>query len=137
MIKPHLWPMEKILVLGASPNPVRHSNRTVHNLKTANYIPVPLGVRDGEIAGVEILKGTPELKDITGVTLYLNARHQPAYYDYILGLSPKYVIFNPGAENAEFVKILNEAGIEPIIACNLTLLALDAMPKIHSESHGQ
>lgn len=126
--------MEKILVLGASPNPVRHSNRTVHNLKTANYIPVPLGIRDGEIAGFEILKGQPELENITGVSMYLNAARQKEYYDYLVSLSPKYVIFNPGAENPELVNILKENGIEPIIACNLTMLVLDAMPKEHLEN---
>lgn len=120
--------MEKILVLGASPNPVRYSHRAVHSLKTARYIPVPLGVRDGKIAGHPILTGMPELSDIAGVTLYLNARRQSDYYDYILGLSPRYVIFNPGTENPEFAKMLHDSGIEPIVACNLTMLALGSMP---------
>ncbi|KAA3624505.1 MAG: CoA-binding protein [Bacteroidetes bacterium] len=121
--------MEKILVLGASPNPVRYSNRAVHSLKMANYLPVPLGVRDGEIAGIEILKGKPKLENIAGVTLYLNARRQSDYYDYILDLSPRFVIFNPGTENPEFVQTLKNSGIDPIMACNLTMLALDDMPK--------
>ncbi len=120
--------MEKILVLGASPNPVRYSNRAVHSLKTASYIPVLLGVREGEVAGYEILRGMPKLKGIAGVTLYLNARRQSQYYDYILGLSPRYVIFNPGTENPEFAQMLRDSGIEPIVACNLTMLALGAMP---------
>lgn len=129
--------MEKILVLGASPNPVRYSNRAVHSLKTASYLPVPLGVRDGEIAGIKILKGMPMLEDIAGVTLYLNARRQSDYYDYILGLSPRFVIFNPGTENPEFVQILNGSGIEPIMACNLTMLALDHMPKPRVNNQGR
>jgi hypothetical protein len=120
--------MEKILVLGASPNPVRYSNRVVHSLKTASYEPVPLGVKDGEIAGYEILSGMPELEGIGGVTLYLNTQRQRQYYDYILALSPRYVIFNPGTENPEFIKMLRDSGIEPIVACNLTMLALNAMP---------
>jgi predicted CoA-binding protein len=123
--------MEKILVLGASPNGHRHSNLAVHRLKSEGYLPVPLGIRQGEIAGYEILAGMPALKGITGVSLYLNAERQVEYYDYVLGLVPKYVIFNPGTENPVFVKMLNEAGINPVIACNLTLLALDAMPKNH------
>jgi predicted CoA-binding protein len=120
--------MEKILVLGASPNPVRYSNRAVHSLKTASYDPVLLGIREGKVAGNEILTGMPELEGITGVTLYLNARRQSQYYDYILGLSPRYVIFNPGTENPEFIQLLRASGIEPIVACNLTMLALNAMP---------
>jgi len=127
--------MEKILVLGASPNGHRHSNLAVHRLKTEGYLPVPLGIRKGEIAGYEILLGKPELKGITGVTLYLNADRQVEYYEYVLCLAPKYVIFNPGTENPVFVKMLNDAGIKPVIACNLTLLALDAMPKFHQEDY--
>ena len=120
--------MEKILVLGASPNPSRVSNLAVQRLKFAGYEPIPVGIREGTIADIDIIKGAPEIENLTGVTLYLNAQRQEQFYDYVVGLKPRYVIFNPGTENAAFVKILRENNIETIIACNLTMLALDNMP---------
>ncbi|MEN8835195.1 MAG: CoA-binding protein, partial [Polaribacter sp.] len=39
------------------------------------------------------------------------------------GLKPKRVIFNPGTENLEFIKLLNKNNIESEIACTLVLLS--------------
>lgn len=120
--------MEKILVLGASPNEARVSNLAVHRLKSSGYEPIPVGIRDGEIAGIEIIKGEPKIENLIGVSLYLNAQRQEQFYDYIIDLNPRYVIFNPGTENPAFTKLLRENNIETIIACNLTMLALNDMP---------
>ena len=35
------------------------------------------------------------------------------------------VIFNPGAENEEFVKLLEEHKIEPVIACTLVMISIN------------
>ena len=57
------------------------------------------------------------------VTLYLNPDHQKEYYDYILSLHPRRIIFNPGAENEALQRIANEKGIETLEACTLVLLS--------------
>ena len=62
-------------------------------------------------------------KDVDTVTLYLNAQNQKQYYDYILGLHPKRIIFNPGAENEELEKLAKEQGIKPMEACTLVMLS--------------
>jgi uncharacterized protein len=46
------------------------------------------------------------------------------YYDYILSLKPKRVIFNPGTENSELENLLKQSNIEPIIACTLVMLSV-------------
>ena len=69
--------------------------------------------------------GTTEKKNyesIDTVTLYVGPQRQPAYYDYILSLKPRRVIFNPGTENEEFYKILKDNNIEAEVACTLVLL---------------
>jgi hypothetical protein len=58
------------------------------------------------------------------VTLYLGPDRHPEYYDYILSLHPKRVIFNPGTENPELASILTEKGIEATEACTLVLLSI-------------
>ena len=60
--------------------------------------------------------------DIHTVTLYINPRIQKEYYDYIVSLKPKRIIFNPGTENEEFEAIARKNNIEAIEACTLVLL---------------
>jgi predicted CoA-binding protein len=116
--------MKKTLVLGASPNPSRYSNIAVNRLTNHGHEVVPVGIRDGEIAGIEIIKGRPEVEGIDTVTLYLNPKRQEEYYDYILALNPKRIIFNPGTENPELSRLAREQGIETEIACTLVQLSI-------------
>ncbi len=74
------------------------------------------------VNGVSIITDRPDETDVDTVTLYLNPQHQKAYYDYILSLHPKRIIFNPGAENDELYDIAKKNGIEPMEACTLVLL---------------
>ena len=55
--------------------------------------------------------------------MYLGPARQESYYDYLLTLKPRRIIFNPGTENVEFEKRLRDAGIETEQSCTLVLLA--------------
>ena len=116
--------MKKTLVLGASPNPSRYSHAAVRQLSQYGHEVVAVGRRAGEIEGISILKGEPEIEGIHTITLYLSADNQKQYYDYILGLNPKRIIFNPGAENPELARLARESGIEPLPACTLVMLSV-------------
>jgi predicted CoA-binding protein len=117
--------MKKTLVLGASTNPSRASNAAVYRLLASGHEPIPVGIREGKIAGVPILQGKPPLEDIHTITLYLNAKRQEEYYDYILSLNPIRIIFNPGTENAELARLAREQGIEVEAGCTLVMLTLN------------
>jgi len=117
--------MGKTLVLGASVKEYRYSNMAIHNLTAHGEEVVAIGLRKGIVAGVKIETGYPEFKEVDTVTLYLNALRQEQYYDYIISLEPKRVIFNPGAENHEFVRILKENNIAFENACTLVMLSTD------------
>ncbi|MCB0563732.1 MAG: CoA-binding protein [Phaeodactylibacter sp.] len=116
--------MKKTLVLGASTNPIRYSNAAVHRLAQGGFEVVPVGVREGEISGVTIEQGKPVLENIHTITLYLNPQRQQEYYDYILSLNPKRIIFNPGTENPELIRLAREKGIEVEMGCTLVMLAV-------------
>ncbi|HKK75846.1 MAG TPA: CoA-binding protein [Saprospiraceae bacterium] len=116
--------MKKTLVLGASPNVSRVSNQAVHRLKRLGHEVVPVGIRDGQIAGIDIRKGQPDVAGVDTITMYLSAKNQVQYYDYIISLEPKRIIFNPGAENAELYQMAKENGIEVENACTLVMLSL-------------
>lgn len=116
--------MKKTLVLGASPKTYRYSYTAAQRLQAKGHEVIPIGISDGETAGLPIQKGQPEIEDIDTITLYLRADRQKQYYDYILGLKPKRIIFNPGTENPELVHLAQEQGIEVEIACTLVMLSV-------------
>lgn len=114
---------KKTLVVGASLKAVRYSNIAIHKLTHYKHETVAFGLREGNINGVTIDTNLKPYTDIDTVTLYLNPKRQKEYYDYIINLDPKRVIFNPGTENPEFYKLLKNKGIDVEIACTLVLLS--------------
>ncbi len=113
---------KKTLVMGASLKPERYSNIAINRLRNYNNEVKAFGLKSGEVNGVSIDTELISYKDIDTVTLYLNPKRQEPYYDYIIGLRPKRVIFNPGTENPEFYNLLKQNGIEFEAACTLVLL---------------
>jgi len=105
---PIYFTMKKTLVLGASDNPARYSFRAVHMLKNHGHEVLPVGIRKGEVAGMNIHTDRPQATDIDTVTLYVGPQNQPAWYDYILDLKPRRILFNPGTENPEFERMAHD-----------------------------
>ncbi|MFW6310381.1 MAG: CoA-binding protein [Prolixibacteraceae bacterium] len=114
---------KKTLVIGASANPVRYSHMAVHQLRANHHEVIGLAKRKGNVADIEIQTEFPAGEDVHTVTLYVGPQHQPEYYEPLLQLKPKRVIFNPGTENDEFNRRLTAAGIEAIEACTLVMLS--------------
>jgi predicted CoA-binding protein len=111
------------LVIGASTNPNRYSNIAIKRLIGKELPIAAIGLRKGKVLDVIIDDEKLPYKNIDTVTLYLNSKRQEEYYNYIISLKPKRVIFNPGTENIEFAKLLQENNIEAEIACTLVLLS--------------
>ncbi|WP_108803532.1 CoA-binding protein [Aquimarina sp. Aq107] len=114
---------KKTLVLGASLKSNRYSNLAINKLVRFNHDVVAIGLRKGEVSGVQIETDLMDFKNVDTVTLYLNPTRQEQYYKYIVGLNPKRVIFNPGTENPELYKVLRQANIDIEVACTLVLLS--------------
>ena len=114
---------KKTLVLGASENPQRYSYLAVQRLLSHDHPVIAIGKQAGRVHGIDILKEKKMENDIDTVTLYLNPMNQKNYYDYILELNPKRIIFNPGTENQEFESMAEKKGIKVMEACTLVLLS--------------
>ena len=114
---------KKTVVLGASSNPSRYSYLAVNRLKAHEHPVVAIGRRPGKVRETDTITEHPPINDVDTITLYLNAQNQKQYYDYILSLHPKRIIFNPGAENEELKKMARQNGIQPMEACTLVLLS--------------
>ena len=112
------------VVMGASTNTSRYSYMAVTRLQHHNIKVIPVGIKKGMIGNDEIRNYEFPITDsIDTVSLYLNPTNQKPYYDYILNLKPKRIIFNPGTENDELVSLANANGIETEEACTLVLLS--------------
>ena len=114
---------KKTLVLGASDNPSRYSYLALQRLRSHGHPVVAVGKKITQVGDVPIEKEKKEFDNIDTVTLYLNPLHQQEYYDYILSLKPKRIIFNPGAENEELAKLAAKHNIKAVEACTLVLLS--------------
>lgn len=113
------------LVIGASLKPERYSNIAIKRLRSYNHDVKAFGLRTGTVEDVAIDTELMPYKNIDTVTLYLNPQRQKPYYDYIIGLQPKRIIFNPGTENPEFYNVLKQNNIDFEVACTLVLLSTD------------
>jgi predicted CoA-binding protein len=114
---------KKTLVLGASLKSNRYSHYAIQRLVANNHEVVAYGLRSGDVSGISIDTELLMYENLDTVTLYINPTRQEAYYDYIISLKPKRVIFNPGTENSDFYKLLRENNIEFEDACTLVLLS--------------
>jgi predicted CoA-binding protein len=114
--------MKKTVVLGASDNPSRYSFLAVEKLRRYGHPVVAIGKKTGVVAGTNIVTDKPAENDVDTITLYLSQANQRLYYDYILSLHPRRIIFNPGAENPELEQLAVENGIQPVEACTLVML---------------
>lgn len=114
---------KKTLVLGASDNPSRYSYLAIHRLRNHGHPVIAIGKKRTQVADVSVSNEKVTDTDVDTVTLYLNPAHQQQYYNYIISLKPKRIIFNPGAENEELYELAKKNGIHPIEACTLVLLS--------------
>ncbi|GAA5023319.1 CoA-binding protein [Marivirga lumbricoides] len=115
---------KKTLIVGATNNPSRYAYLAAERLTGAGHEIELAGIKKGSVLGQQIqdIKTFPVLKDIDTITLYIGPQHQPEYYDYLIGLKPKRIIFNPGTENPEFAEKAAEKGIETEFACTLVMI---------------
>jgi len=112
------------MIVGATTNRGRYAYLAAEMLTEYGNEIVPIGIKKGEVFGKVILdiRNKPSVADIDTLTLYIGPDHQPEWYDYLLGLKPKRIIFNPGTENEEFQRKATQQGVEVLEACTLVML---------------
>jgi predicted CoA-binding protein len=114
---------KRTLVIGASEDPSRYANLAIRKLLSYGHEVLAIGSQTGKVEQVSIITEHAPFTDVDTITLYLRPQIQQQYYDYILALQPKRVIFNPGTENQELVNHLLQHKIEPVEACTLVMLS--------------
>jgi predicted CoA-binding protein len=116
---------KKTLIVGATTDPSRYAFAAARMFAQRNFDFIPIGIKKGEVFGREIidLRSKPQLEGIHTITLYIGPSHQNEWMDYLIGLKPKRIIFNPGTENTDFYEKARLAGITVVPACNLVMLS--------------
>ena len=119
---------EVVVIVGASDNPARYSNMAMRMLADYGHQVRLISARLKSIDGQDVWPSLAALAmaspytKIDTVTMYVGASISSKMTEELLALSPKRVIFNPGAENADLCESLSAAGIQPVEACTLVLL---------------
>ncbi|MDL5051563.1 CoA-binding protein [Oscillatoria amoena NRMC-F 0135] len=115
---------KKTVIFGASPNPSRYAYMAAEQLAGYGYEFVPVGIKQGKVFGETIrdLRQRPIIDDVDTVTMYIGPHNQPEWYDYLISLKPRRIIFNPGSENPELEKLLSAHRIESVFGCTLVML---------------
>ncbi len=111
------------LVIGASENEERYSNKAIRKLRAHHHEVYAIGLKQGQVLDVPIEKEWAQYKHIDTITLYIGSQHQATYIPYLLSLQPKRLIFNPGTENVVFFEQAIAAGIHCLEACTLVMLS--------------
>ena len=115
---------KKTLVIGASENPERYAYKAVKSLLGKGHEVIVEGLRIGKIDDVNISNEKKFYEEVDTITLYVGPKNQPSWYDYIISLQPKRIIFNPGTENEELTSLAKENNIHTEEACTLVMLSI-------------
>jgi hypothetical protein len=115
--------MENVVVVGASANEERYSNKAMKMLAEYGHNPIPVAP---VAATILERRAYPRVADVAGdvdtVTLYVGVARQQGLFEQLVDLKPRRVIFNPGTENPDAYDHLRTHGIEVIEGCTLVML---------------
>ncbi len=112
-----------VAVIGASNKPQRYSFQAVKLLLEHSHQVFPVHRRVKEIDGLSVYADVKDIaQPIDTVTLYVSADISTRLMEDLLALSPRRIIFNPGAENSALKDKADAAGIETVEGCTLVML---------------
>lgn len=114
---------QRVVVLGASPNAERYSNRAVRLLLLHGHEAVPVHPKAKTIMGLRVAHSLAEVRGAADtLSVYVSPEISSKLEKEILALRPGRVIFNPGAENPALEERLRQQGVPVLEACTLVLL---------------
>src|SRR6476660_4124185 len=116
---------KKTLVIGLTAKQEKEVFKAIEMLVAKEHSVLALGQNTGDIAGIKINTKAIPVKNIDTISLYINPARQREYYNYIVDIKPKRVLFSPGTENLEFYQLLELNNIKYEAACTLVLLTLN------------
>jgi predicted CoA-binding protein len=115
---------QRVVVLGASTNPERYSNKALHRLIDNGHEVVPVHPALDRVDDLDVVPSLSAVEgDVDTLTVYVSPKISSTLTDDIVALGPGRVIFNPGTENDSLEASLADHGIPTLRACTLVLLS--------------
>ena len=115
---------EVVAIIGASEKRNRFAHKAMTALMEHGHEVRLVNPFKETIDGHKCFKAVTEIKEpIDTVTLYVNPTRFRDHIEDVIQVTPKRVIMNPGTEDADMEKTLEEAGIKVYRACTLVLLS--------------
>ena len=111
------------VVLGASDNPQRYSNRAIRLLMEYGHNVIPVHPRLENIEGLAVKHQLKHIvMPVDTLSLYIGCERSCQMIDDIISLKPVRVIFNPGSECEALELALYNQGITFVHDCTLVML---------------
>lgn len=115
---------EIVTIIGASEKKDRFSHMAMTALMEHGYDVKLVNPFKQTIDGHKCFEAITDIKEkIDTVTLYVNPQRFKDHIKEVIQAKPERVIMNPGTEDADMEKILEDAGIKVSRACTLVLLS--------------
>lgn len=112
-----------VVVLGASPKPIRYSYQAVTLLNDRGFRVIPVHPKAQRIDQIPVIHSLAAISEpVDTLTLYLGPERVRDQIQGIVDLKPGRVILNPGAESHLLEVALRHARIPFERACTLVLL---------------
>ena len=115
---------ETVTIIGASEKKDRFAHKAMTSLIAHGYAVRLVNPFKETIDGHKCYKAVTDIEgEIDTVTLYVNPNRFRDHIDEVIKVKPQRVIMNPGTEDADMEKTLEDAGIKVLRACTLVLLS--------------
>lgn len=112
-----------VAILGATPKPDRFANMAMHKLLEHGHKVLLVNPAFEEIDGLRVLPSLADIAEpVDTLTLYVGPERSTPLISDILDLRPQRVIFNPGTENPELMRQLEDHRIHYVRSCTLVML---------------
>lgn len=113
--------MPTVAIIGASANPMKYGNQSLHAHRDQGYEAYPVNPKGGEIDGLPVYASISDVpvERLDRVSLYVPPRVGLALLDEIAAKGCDELWLNPGTESDELVERARELGLNPIQACSI------------------
>lgn len=116
--------LEVVAIIGASEKKDRFAHKAMMALLEHGHEVRLVNPFKDAIDGQKCFSAVTDIKEqINTVTLYVNPKRFKQHLDEVVQANPDRVIMNPGTEDADMEKRLQDAGIKVSRACTLVLLS--------------
>ncbi len=115
---------ELVTIIGASEKENRYAHKAMMALLKHGHDVRLVNPYKKTIDGHKCFNTVTDIKEkINTVTLYVNPQRFKDHIEEVIQVKPERVIMNPGTEDPDMEKTLEEAGIKVDRACTLVLLS--------------